>query len=53
MQRYTARNRPMINQQPSMWAQLEACWTHSKEQGHTLKQAQRTLKTAFDPDTTE
>lgn len=54
MQRYTERNLPRTTQQqPSMWAQLEACWTRSVERKHTLKQAWRTLATAFDPDTTE
>ena len=48
MQRHIARNPPRTTQQPSMWAQLEACWTHSVEQKHTLKQAHRTLATAYD-----
>ena len=36
-----------------MWAALEACWAHSKQAGHNVKQAQRTLAIAMDPDTTE
>ena len=52
MQRCTYRNRHPTKQ-PPMWATLEACWAHSAQAGHNVKQAQRTLATAATPDTTE